>query len=135
MHAAVQRPAIFLTPADAARLHALAANENIARNPVVEMLTAELARAVVCPEDEMPARIVRIGSRVRYIDDAAPTPKEVRIVMPEDAAPERGALSVLDLIAAALLGLPEDQSLSWRDADGRQREVRVVQVLDDFIWR
>jgi regulator of nucleoside diphosphate kinase len=135
MHAAVQRPAIFLTPADAARLRALAANENIARNPVVEMLTEELARAVVCPADEMPARIVRIGSRVRYVDDTASTLREIRIVMPEDAAPERGAVSVLDLVAAALLGLPEDQSLRWHDADGRQREVRVVQVLDDFLWR
>jgi regulator of nucleoside diphosphate kinase len=133
MHAAPQRPAIFLTPADAARLRALAANEN--PHPAVDLLARELARAVVCPEGEMPARIVRIGSRVRYREGGSGAPKEIRIVMPADAAPERGAVSVLDVIAAALIGVPEDHCFHWRDADGRLREVQVVQVLDDFIWR
>lgn len=131
---AAQRPAIFLTPADAARLRALAANENVTGFPAVGLLAQELARAVVCPEGEMPARVVRIGSRVRYRDGASNL-REIRIVMPDDAAPERGAVSVLEVIAAALIGAPEDQVFRWQDADGTAREVQVVQVLDDFVWR
>jgi hypothetical protein len=31
--------------------------------------------------------------------------------------------------------VPEDQCFRWHDADGRLREIQVVQVLDDFLWR
>lgn len=127
------RPAIFLSAGDAARLRRVAAKG--CGDQAAELLAEELARATVCPPDEMPARVVRIGSRVRYREDSAEADRVVRVVMPEDAAPERGAVSILDLAGAALIGVPEEVAFRWLDREGRLRQVEVIQVLDDFIWK
>lgn len=135
MSKALPRPAIFLSSKDAARLRALARGVRAAADPAATLLKEELDRAHVCSADDMPARVVRIGSRVRYRDARSGQAAEVRIVMPDDAAPEQGAISVLDITGAALIGVPETQCFRWRDRDGQVQELEVVQVLDDFQWR
>src|SRR3712207_7483798 len=49
----------------------------------------------VCEPEEMPAHIVRVGSRVRYRDLDAGVTREVVLVMPADADPRLHRLSVL----------------------------------------
>ena len=134
MTAVPARPAIFLSDCDAARLRALAGRAP-PPSEAAALLHEELARAHVCPDQEMPARVVRIGSRMRYRDLRSGAAAEVRIVMPDDAAPERGAISVLELTGAALIGVPEEQCFRWRDRAGELQALEVVQVLDDFLWR
>jgi regulator of nucleoside diphosphate kinase len=133
MTAAPSRPTIFLSAGDAARLRALAGRAK--PDAAAVLLSEELARAHVCATDDMPARVVRIGSRVRYLNVRSGEANEVRIVMPDDADPAHGAISVLEMTGAALIGVPEEQRFRWRDRDGQLQELEVVQVLDDFIWR
>jgi regulator of nucleoside diphosphate kinase len=135
MTTAPAKPAIFLSAGDAARLRALTRRARDASDPAAALLKEEVARAHVCSAEEMPARVVRIGSRVRYRDVRSGRAGEVRVVMPDDAAPERGAVSVLEMTGAALIGVPEEQCFRWRDRDGKLQGLEVVQVLDDFIWR
>jgi regulator of nucleoside diphosphate kinase len=126
------RPAIFLSLADAERLRRLELDTRAETGAA--LLREELERAHVCAPADMPARVVRIGSRVRYRDLTYGYAAEVRVVMPSDAVPDRGAISVAGLPGAALIGVPQDQCFRWRDPDGPLREIFVSQVLDDFLW-
>jgi regulator of nucleoside diphosphate kinase len=127
------RPAIFLSIEDAERLRRLDLDGRAETG--VALLREELERACVCNPEDMPARVVRIGSRVRYRDLALGRTAEVRVVMPSDAAPDQGVISVTGIPGAALIGVPQDQCFRWRDAHGALRELLVSQVLDDFLWR
>ncbi|HET9161133.1 MAG TPA: GreA/GreB family elongation factor [Caulobacteraceae bacterium] len=135
MNEPLARPSIFISVSDAERLVEAARRAKDPTAPAAQLLVEELARAHVCANDDVPARVVRIGSRVRYRDNRSGAAAEVRIVLPEDAEPERGKVSVLDITGAALIGVPEDQCFRWRDGDGELQELEVVQVLDDFVWR
>jgi regulator of nucleoside diphosphate kinase len=135
MNDALARPSIFISADDAERLAAAARKADDPSEPAARLLAEELARAHVCANDELPARVVRVGSRVRYRDNRRGTAAEVRVVMPDDAAPEHGAVSVLGIPGAALIGVPEDVCFRWRDGDGEVQELQVVQVMDDFVWR
>lgn len=127
------RPPIFLTIDDAERLRRL--ELDVRGETGAALLREELERAHVCEPKDMPARVVRIGSRVRYRDLASGRTAEVRVVMPSDAAPERGVVSVAGIPGAALIGVPQDQCFRWRDPEGPLRELLVSEVLDDFLWR
>jgi len=134
MPAKSSRPAIFLSARDADRLRVLA-RRSASHDPAARLLSEEVARAHICSPDDMPARIVRLGSRVRYREQGTGAEAEVRLCMPEDAGSERGCVSVLDMTGAALIGLPQDQRFGWTEGDGQVREIQVLEVLDDFLWR
>lgn len=127
------RPAIFLSVDDAGRLRRLELDARTGTGAA--LLREELERAHVCEPGDMPARVVRIGSRVRYRDLVSGRTAEVRVVMPPDAAPEQGAVSVAGIPGAALIGVPQDQCFRWRDSEGPLRELLVSEVFDDFLWR
>jgi len=129
------RPCIFLTVDDARRLDPLTRQVGPKPDPVRILLAEELARAQLCDPAEMPARIVRLGSRVRYRDLVTGAEHLVRLVLPADADPAEGRISVLGEPGAALIGVPQDQVFRWRDASGRTQAVEVLEVLDDFVWR
>jgi regulator of nucleoside diphosphate kinase len=129
------RPCIFLTVDDARRLVPLTRQPGAGPPPARALLAEELARAQLCDPAEMPARIVRLGSRLRYRDLATRKEHLVQLVLPSDADPAEGRISVLDEPGAALIGVPQDMVFRWRDARGRLQGVQVLEVLDDFLWR
>jgi len=129
------RPCIFLTVEDARRLHPLTRPQGSRTDPVRRLLAEELARAQLCDPAEMPARVVRLGSRVRYRDLVTGAEHLARLVLPADADPAQGRISVLGEPGAALIGVPQDQVFRWRDAAGRLQAVQVLEVLDDYVWR
>ena len=92
-------------------------------------LGEELDRATVVPEERMPADIVRMHSRVAYVDETTGARREVELVFPEESDMARGKVSVLAPVGAALLGLRLNQSIEWSFPDGRPRRLRVDGIL------
>ncbi len=107
---------LVVTEQDYVRLVALACNGALAE---------ELSRATVVPCERMPGNIVRMGSRVTYVDETSGTRREVELVYPEQADPATGRISVLAPVGSALLGLRAGQSIEWPFPDGRLRRLRV----------
>ncbi len=127
------RPPIFITPDDHRRLSSLLPRASGPLGPGAALLAEEMTRAHVCEEAEMPAHIVRIGSRVRYRDLDQRLTREVVLVMPEDADARVGKLSVLTPDGAALIGLPREQVFPFPGADGEPRRLVVLEVFNDWL--
>lgn len=105
---------------DYARLALLAGNT---------ALEEELSRATVVPAERMPGNVVRMHSRVTYLDEHSGERREVELVFPEEADLASGRISVLAPVGSALLGLEEGQSIEWPFPDGRVRRLRVERTL------
>ena len=127
------RPPIFITPDDHRRLTALLPAATGPLGPGAALLAEEMRRAHVCEPEEMPAHVVRIGSRLRYRDLDARLTREVILVLPADADPRLGKLSVLTPDGAALIGLPKEQVFPFPGADGEPRQLIVLEVFNDFL--
>lgn len=78
---------------------------------VAEYLEHELERARIVCGRAASARIVRMGSKVEYLDEATGKVHEVTLVYPAESDIEHGRVSVLTPIGAALLGLSQGQSI------------------------
>ncbi len=93
------------------------------------LLADDLDKADVVDSDRVPANIVTMNSRVVFDDQATGRRREVTIVLPKDADPVSGRVSVLAPVGTALLGLAEGQTIVWPFPDGSHRRLRVVEVL------
>lgn len=110
---------LILSDQDYARLSLLANDE---------LLGDELSRAVVVQADQMPANVVRINSRVVYLDESNGLSREIELSFPEGADLKSGKISVLSPVGSALLGLKEGQAIDWPFPNGQSRRLRVVSV-------
>lgn len=120
-------PEIIVSDLDAKRLLSLLDTEVAARHPqAAEVLETELERAKVVPHDQVPHDVVRMGSRVLYVDSFGAR-AEIELVYPWDAT-SSGRVSVLSPLGASLLGLREGASFDWRSPSGRVQRVGVLSV-------
>jgi len=117
---AMKNEELLIADADYARLAALGRQE---------ALEEELSRATVIPVERMPDNVVRMHSRVTYLDERSGERREVELVFPEEADMASGKVSVLAPVGAALLGLVVGQSIDWPFPDGRARRLRVESTL------
>lgn len=114
---------------DAARLERLLAMSGRLRDgDAITALQDELDRAEVVDTASMPAGVVAMGTRVRFIDEGSRAEQEVVLVYPADADPQRGCVSVLAPVGSALLGLRVGQSIEWPMPNGHNRRLRVTAV-------
>ncbi|MBL8494643.1 MAG: nucleoside diphosphate kinase regulator [Rhodocyclaceae bacterium] len=93
-------------------------------------LRAELERAIVVPPETIPAQVVTMHSRVRYLDESSGERREIQVVYPEEADLAEGKVSVFAPVGAALLGLSVDQAIEWDFPGGGKRRLRVEEVVD-----
>jgi regulator of nucleoside diphosphate kinase len=93
------------------------------------LLADELSRAAVVSEERMPDNIVRMHSRVTYLEEGSGRRREVELVYPEEADLTSGKVSVLAPVGAALLGLAEGQSIDWPFPRGEIRRLRVERTV------
>jgi len=117
-------PEIIVTTQDFERLQRLVASSD---SSAAERLDAELARARVVAQSEVPADVVTMNSKVIYEDRASGEQRAVRVVYPKDAEAARGWVSVLAPIGSALLGLRKGQEIEWPTPRGT-RHLRVIAV-------
>lgn len=92
------------------------------------LLSYELSRAVVVPEDQVPPNVVRMNTRVVYLDESNGISREVELVFPEAVDLDVGKISVLSPVGSALLGLEEGQTIDWSFPNDPSRRLRVMSV-------
>lgn len=116
---------IIITDRDLQRLLSLL--DHTSSSATAESLDAELQRATVVPQQEVPADVVTMNSDLVYEDLRSGTRRTVRVVFPKDADASKGWVSVLAPIGSALLGLKVGQEIEWKLPTGVRR-VRVVEI-------
>ena len=123
--------AIRIAQRDVFRLRALIDQYGTGRDAAAaEQLEAELDRAVVLADDSVPRDLVTMHSRALF-DDETGRRRDVHLVYPWEADPERGRISVLAPIGAALLGLSVGQTIAWALPGGRHAELTIVDVTHE----
>jgi regulator of nucleoside diphosphate kinase len=120
------QPRIFVTDQDYHRLSALVSQHDSA---AALQLEEELGRANIVPQKEIPASVVTMNSRLRYRDDVTGTEHEAALVYPQDANLDKGAISVLAPVGAALLGLSVGSSIDWKMPNGVTKKITVTAVV------
>ena len=110
---------VLLTEADFANLSLLAPH------PALQNL---LANARVVASDEMPQDIVTMNTRTVLRDETSGERRVVRVVVPDDADPAAGLISVLEPLGIALLGASPRHAIDCDLPTGVHR-LRVEQVL------
>jgi regulator of nucleoside diphosphate kinase len=97
------------------------------RDPfLAQALLDELDRAEVVDEASVPSGVVRVGSVVEFTVDGHR--RRGTIVFPIDADIDSGKLSIMTPIAAALIGLAEDQAIEWKTRDGKTLAIVIGSV-------
>jgi regulator of nucleoside diphosphate kinase len=121
-------PEIIVGVVDFTRLRGLA-HAALARTPeLAEDLIAEMERATILDEAQMPNTVVRMGSEVEFESDDGRQRRRVTLVFPAEADITQGKISVLTPIGTALIGLSQGQSIKWITRDGREQELTVLVV-------
>jgi regulator of nucleoside diphosphate kinase len=92
------------------------------------MLANELIRATVMTEGAIPRGVATMHSRLEFRDDVTWDIRRATLVYPSEADAEADRISVLTPIGAALIGLHEGQSITWRQPLG-WRSLTLLRVL------
>jgi regulator of nucleoside diphosphate kinase len=121
---------LVISSHDARRIEALLASPIGKASPVAESLEAELLRAELREPADMPADVVTMNSQLVCVDEDSGTQRVIRLVYPADADADKGQVSVLAPVGAALLGLSVGSSIQWPVPGGRSTRLRVERVLD-----
>ena len=120
-------PQIIVSTADYERLTDLA-NASLQRLPeVAQELLDEMDRAKIVDAGALPKDVVRMGSTVTFKSDDGQQ-RTLKLVYPADESLDQHRISVMTPVGAALIGLAEDQSISWTARDGRRHELTVLKV-------
>lgn len=125
---ATSLPHIVVSEAEEHRLTVLATAKLSGRQETFALaLLAELERADVVPEGEMPSDAVRMDSWVEFEIDGRDR-RRVQIVYPGDANIDADKISILTPIGTALIGLSPGQSMALEGHDGRPHALTVLSV-------
>lgn len=126
------QPPVLLSADDFSRLTHLA-KATLARYPAddAQLLLKELDRADIVPAGWIPLGVVMMNSYVEFHDHPAGTVRRLQLVYPYQTNFKEGRLSVLSLVGAALIGLAEGQSITWRARNGVNRCLTVLRVSNE----
>jgi regulator of nucleoside diphosphate kinase len=91
-------------------------------------LDEELARATIVPDHALPRGTVALDSRVRFRDEITGRVRDVTLVLPAQATPAEGRISVLSPIGSALIGLGIDDRIEWPLPGGKRSRLQVLDV-------
>ena len=94
----------------------------------LEVLPAELDRAVIIDDEDIPPDVIRMRTHVRVRDSTSQQTEDYTLVYPWEADVHLNLLSVLAPLGTALLGYREGDHIDWR-LPGGVRELRVERIL------
>ncbi|MEP2117286.1 nucleoside diphosphate kinase regulator [Bauldia litoralis] len=121
-------PEIIVSDVEVDKLLGIA-NAALERDPeIAEDLIAEIERASVLADSQLPKTVVRMGSEVEFEADDGRLRRRVTLVFPAEADISRGRISVLTPIGTALIGLSAGRSIKWLTRDGREQVLTVLAV-------
>ncbi|HWR16534.1 MAG TPA: nucleoside diphosphate kinase regulator [Terriglobales bacterium] len=121
---------IYMTAYDLQRLQPLiesARRYGHADVEALDLLQAEVDRAILCDPNDMPADVVTINAKVRVTDLETGKQLEFTIVFPRQADYEQKMISVLAPIGTALLGYRPGVEVEW-PTPGGMRRFRIDEV-------
>lgn len=93
------------------------------------LLRDELGKAIVVAADQVPQDVVRMHSRVTYLDKTSGMQREIQLCFPEEADFKSGKISVCSPVGTALLGLKTGQEIDWVFPGGESRRLQVLEVI------
>lgn len=121
-------PSIFISEADFDALERLVGD--LPGSGPAGLLQAELDRAEVVSDADMPKGVVGLNRWVHFTDGAAHDVRRVCLVLPRAADIDAGKISVLSFVGAGLLGLREGETIEWPTPAGEMRNLSVIRVED-----
>jgi regulator of nucleoside diphosphate kinase len=96
--------------------------------PAAAMLADELIRARVVTPRAIPPSVVTMHSRIEFRSDVISDVQCATLVYPRETNGKPNRISVLSPEGAALIGLSEGQSITWRASKG-WRSLTLLRVL------
>ena len=128
--AGLEREAIVLTQQDEQNVRCLVHKYRpYIDAALLTQLEAELDRALLVDETDVPTDVVTMNSRVLYEHQDSGYQAETRLVYRDPVVPGESHVSVLAPIGAALLGLSVGQSITWPYEGREPLRLRVAAVL------
>jgi regulator of nucleoside diphosphate kinase len=102
--------------------------ENL-RTPVAEALDAELGRAEIVADKDLPTDVVTMNSVVTFLDLDSKEETTVSLVYPREASVDLMKISILSPVGSALIGLRVGGEINWPLPNGNRRLLRVINVI------
>jgi regulator of nucleoside diphosphate kinase len=103
---------------------------NFNRKDVMQ-LEAELRRAKLVDENEIPADVVRLNSVVKVKDEKQDKVMELKLVTPDKADIKQRKISILSPVGTALLGFRKGEKVNWTVPAGR-KVFTILEVANPF---
>lgn len=123
------QPSIVVSSLDLDRLALLLDNVDRKQYPAASQLERELDRADVLEPADMPADVITMNSRARFVDETSRQEHEMTLVYPKDADGSADKVSILAPVGSALLGLSVGQTIDWpTPGGGHTHYIRVLAI-------
>ena len=90
-------------------------------------LAYELGRATIVKDEDLPADVIRLNSRVIVEEEVSKKKTEFKIVMPPFADISKRKISILTPMAAALIGFKKGDAVSWKMPAGL-KSFKILEV-------
>ncbi len=121
--ATLQATEIYITDRDKERLHETIrkVKSEKGRHDDLSSLVAEIERATVVEQRNMPRNVVTMNSRFSVIDMETSERFRYTLVYPEDADTSANKISVLAPVGAAMLGYGIGAEIEWKVPSGTRR--------------
>ena len=123
------RPPIIVSSLDMERLEHLLDSLPSAQALARDTMMGELARVELVEPADMPADVVTMNSRVRFVLDHAAQEFDMPLGYPKDVNGAADRLSILTPVGSALLELTAGDSIDWERPDGGRFEVTVREMV------
>lgn len=116
---------VLLGQRDLARLDAL-----VRRSASTDssQLFEELDAANVVEDHLLPDDVVRMNTRITFVDLDTRVESTIELVYPHESQGSPNRVSILAPVGAALIGLRVGETIDWPLPNGRQRRLQVVAV-------
>lgn len=122
------KPPIIVSSSDLERLEGLLTLPAFRSRSDLDGLREELERADVREPEEMPADVITMNSRARFLEEGTGREYELTLAYPKDANAEARRVSIFSPAGSALLGLSTGQSIDWTTPDGKELHLKVLEL-------
>lgn len=122
------KPSIIVSSNDLERLEGLLTLPPFRSRSDLDGLRAELERADVREPQDMPADVITMNSRARFLEVGTGREYELTLAYPKDANAEAQRVSIFSPAGSALLGLTAGQSIDWSTGEGKALHLKVLEV-------
>jgi len=123
---------IYITQSDYDKIRELlreAENTTYRGSAYIRKLREELGRAHIVPPQEIAPDVITMNTTATLLDLETQEEMVLTLVFPDQADVEKGRISVLAPIGAAMLGYRVGDTFDW-ETPGGMRSLRVLSVLE-----